>query len=116
MAKFTAGNIRILHPDWYTVLVGSYLEAKRAAEVFDLNAAIINQELPDGDGLELLIELQEKNSCLSPIILVPTSFPQKLREIAKICGAFSVLEKPTNNDALITALEGAIAQFSQKRS
>jgi DNA-binding NtrC family response regulator len=116
MAKYNAGSIRMVHPDWRIVLADSYDEAMRAAEIFDLNAAIINQDLAGDDDVDLLIELQEKNPCLSPIVLNPTPVPDKLRETLKICGAFDVLENPVDSDILIATVEGALARFSQRQS
>ncbi|UCD85308.1 MAG: hypothetical protein JSU92_03700 [Deltaproteobacteria bacterium] len=115
-AKSTAEKLNSVHPDWLTIIVDSCFEAKKAAEVFDLNAAIINHELPDGDGLELMIELQEKNPFLAPIILIPTSFSQKLREIVKFCGALDLLEEPLDNGTLVTTVERAIEQCNQRAS
>ncbi|UCD84689.1 MAG: response regulator [Deltaproteobacteria bacterium] len=116
MAKFTAGNISRVHPDWRIVLAGSHSEAMRAAEVFDPNAAIIDLILPDGNGFDLLIELRDRNPSLSPIILTPFLSTHRFRKIVKARGGFSVLEKTVDSGVLVTTIEQALARSSQNQS
>jgi DNA-binding NtrC family response regulator len=114
-AKFTARNIHTAHPDWQIVLVNSYREAMRAAEVSDLNAAIIDLILPDGNGFDLLIELRGRNPALSPIILTPSLSTHRFCEIVKSHGGFSVMEKPVDSIVLVNSIEQALAQFSERK-
>ena len=80
--------------------------AKEAISIADeggISAAIIDYRLPDGNGLDLFLDLRKRNKNLS-CILITSYGSSKLREEALRLGFDTYFDKPFDNKALVAAL------------
>ena len=83
--------------------------AREALSLVDENvpsAAVIDFRLPDGNGLDLLLDLRKRHTGLLCVLI--TSYGSgKLRQEALELGFDAYFDKPFDNDALVTALRKA---------
>jgi DNA-binding NarL/FixJ family response regulator len=78
---------------------GSLAEAR---ELLDsrLDVAVLDLSLPDGDGRELIGELQRANAGISVLVLSVTIRPGRLEEVLK-AGADAVLHKVASPQTIV---------------
>lgn len=69
---------------------------------------VLDVHMPGMNGLELLDVLKGRRSQL-PVILITGRGDTALRERAKQAGAFAVFDKPVDGDALLDAIDTALA-------
>jgi len=82
-------------------------EALSIADTSEISAAVLDFRLPDGNGLDLFLELKKRNGNLVGVLI--TSYgSKKLREEASVLGFIAFFDKPFDNHALITALKEAL--------
>ena len=82
-------------------------EARSIAGKGGLSAAVIDFRLPDGDGLDLFLDLRERDRNL-PCVLITSYGSDKLRQEALERGFNAYFDKPFDNAALVAVLEKAL--------
>jgi RNA polymerase sigma factor (sigma-70 family) len=76
--------------------------------------AVLDVRLPDYDGMQLYNELQRSGATMPVIFLTGYGdIPTSVRAIKS--GAVDFLSKPVNDDALITAIDHALAEEARQR-
>ena len=95
-----------------TYVAKSVVEAKDIISKSDIHYGVIDLRLDDGDGLEVILELQKKNPNSRSIIL--TGFGNIANAVSAIkVGAIDYLSKPAGIDDICSAL---FAPSSEKAS
>src|SRR5216684_5824028 len=74
----------------------------------DVQAAVVDLMLPDGDGLTLTRELKKRDPNIEVVIVTAYGSVRKAMEATKGAGAFYVLEKPFDPDELIGLIAHAL--------
>lgn len=91
------------------VLCNNVETAKNAFEKSGCDIVLSDLRLPDGDGIEFLIWLNELNSAVPVIIMTGYGEVQTAVSAIKL-GAFDFLEKPINPSLLKQKIEAALKQ------
>ena len=101
----------LLHHDGYEVTVaGTCATAIALVAKQRFNAILLDLGLPDGDGVEVLKEVQRREPTL-PVIIVTAHIAQE-RTIGSLGkGAFAYLTKPFNTEELRQTLRRAIGVY-----
>ncbi len=74
---------------------------------YDCQVAVVDYRLPDTDGIELVARMVDRLPRLQPILM--TSYGSAaLRQSATDDGFFAYLDKPFNNDLMMSTIEDAI--------
>ncbi|SHO45992.1 sigma-54-dependent transcriptional regulator [Desulfopila aestuarii] len=80
----------------------------------DLDLVITDMQMPEVDGLQLLLNIKEHNDEL-PVIMI-TAYAQVEKAVAAMqAGAFSYLAKPFSNDELLVNIKKAVQVYSLVR-
>ena len=105
-----ADGLRLtLEAEGYSVrIAGSVAQALSVITQTDVQAAILDLMLPDGDGLALCRELKKRDPNIEVVIVTAYGSVRKAMEATKGAGAFYVLEKPFDPDELIGLVAHAI--------
>jgi len=91
-----------LEAEGYAVrTAGSVREALAAFVQGEVQMAIVDLMLPDGDGLALTRELKKRDRAVEVIVITAYGSVRKAMEATKGAGAFHVLEKPFDPDEVI---------------
>ncbi len=91
---------KFLNSRGYDVITaGSLEEAREALRLHPINAMILDQMLPDGDGIDFLTEFRESNDTL-PIIFITAHGNVNLAVEAMRKGADNFMVKPVNMSGL----------------
>ena len=94
------------YPDWPRVEAGSAADAMRAAEQDAPDIALIDFNMPGGDGLNL-VEGLRRNHPNMPIALISANHQQQIIDRTKQLGA-TFLPKPLGDEDLGRFLTGAL--------
>ena len=94
------------HPDWTRVEAGTAADALRAADEDAPDIALIDFNMPGGDGLNL-VEGLRKNHPNMPIALISANHQQQILDRATQLGA-TFLPKPLRDEDLGLFLTGAM--------
>jgi DNA-binding NtrC family response regulator len=113
LAGFTGRIMRGLRPSWHIIAAGSCAEARKVTDNTLPGAAVVDLSLPDGNGLDLLFELQVKHPDL-PVVLISASVSERLKDEVKHRGGFAVVEKPFEVGALVEVVERGLAEYEAK--
>jgi DNA-binding NtrC family response regulator len=89
-------------------IAGSVATALSVITQTDVQAAVVDLMLPDGDGLTLTRELKRRDPNIEVVIVTAYGSVRKAMEATKGAGAFHVLEKPFDPDELIGLLGHAL--------
>ena len=105
-----ADGLRLtLETEGYSVrIAGSVATALSVMAQTDVQAAIVDLMLPDGDGLTLTRELKRRDPNIEVVIVTAYGSVRKAMEATKGAGAFYVLEKPFDPDELIGLVAHAL--------
>jgi two-component system response regulator QseB len=104
-----------LREDGYEVeLVTTLADARRRLERPDLDAIVLDLGLPDGDGLDLLVELRDRGAVL-PVLVLTARDAVRSRVTALENGADDYLVKPFQYDELVARIRALIRRASQPR-
>jgi two-component system response regulator AtoC len=105
-----ADGLRLtLEAEGYSVrIAGTVAQALSVIAHTDVQAAILDLMLPDGDGLTLCRELKQRDPNVEVVIVTAYGSVRKAMEATKGAGAFYVLEKPFDPDELIGLIGHAI--------
>jgi len=77
----------------------------------DLDLVISDMQMPEVDGLQLLLKIKEYNDDL-PVIMI-TAYAEVEKAVAAMqAGAFSYLAKPFSNDELLVSIQKAVQVYS----
>jgi DNA-binding NarL/FixJ family response regulator len=82
---------------------GSLVEARAQAARFELDVAVLDLGLPDGNGADLIAELRRASHDVRVLILSATLEPALL-EKARSAGADEILDKLTPVDAILATV------------
>jgi len=105
----TDGLRLTLEAEGYRVLTAGSVQAALAeATRSDVQGAIVDLMLPDGDGLALTRELKRQDPAIEAIIITAYGSVRKAMEATKGAGAFYVLEKPFDPDEVNTLMRAAL--------
>jgi DNA-binding NtrC family response regulator len=88
-------------------LAGSVRTALAAVAQTDVQAAIVDLMLPDGDGLTLTRELKARDPAIEVIVITAYGSVRKAMEATKGAGAFHVVEKPFDPDEVVGLVRNA---------
>ena len=98
-----------LEAEGYAVrIAGSVQTALAVVAQTDVQAAIVDLMLPDGDGIGLTRELKRRDPALEVIIVTAYGSVRKAMEATKGAGAFYVLEKPFDPDEVLGLVKNAL--------
>ncbi len=98
-----------LEAEGYAVRVaGSVQAALSVLAQSEVQAAIVDLMLPDGDGLSLTRELRKRDAALEVIVVTAYGSVRKAMEATKGAGAFYVLEKPFDPDEVLGLVRNAL--------
>jgi DNA-binding NtrC family response regulator len=101
-ASIVDGLRLTLDAEGYSVrAVGSVRAALQAMVDTEPQAAIVDLNLPDGDGIALTRELKARDPMLEVVVITAYGSVRKAMEATKDAGAFYVLEKPFDPDELL---------------
>src|SRR5205085_2546522 len=105
-----ADGLRLtLEAEGYSVrIAGSVATALSVITQADVQAAIVDLMLPDGDGLTLTRELKKRDPNIEVVVVTAYGSVRKAMEATKGAGAFYVLEKPFDPDELIGLIGHAL--------
>lgn len=104
-----------LRPAGFEVVEAESLATARAmAKAGDIDAALVDYRLPDGDGLSLMAELRESMPGLPVIIVTAYSSIESAVPAIK-AGASDYIAKPFEIEALLFSLRRALAESQLKR-
>ncbi len=105
-----ADGLRLtLESEGYSVrIAGSVATALSVITQTDVQAAVLDLMLPDGDGLSLCRELKKRDPTIEVVIVTAYGSVRKAMEATKGAGAFYVLEKPFDPDELIGLIAHAL--------
>jgi DNA-binding NtrC family response regulator len=105
-----ADGLRLtLESEGYSVkIANSVATALTVMSQTDVQAAIVDLMLPDGDGLSLTRELKKRDPNVEVVIVTAYGSVRKAMEATKGAGAFYVLEKPFDPDELIGLVAHAL--------
>jgi DNA-binding NtrC family response regulator len=91
-----------LEAEGYAVRIAGSVQTALAAVVQgDVQMAIVDLMLPDGDGLGLTRELKKRDRAMEVIVITAYGSVRKAMEATKGAGAFHVLEKPFDPDEVL---------------
>ncbi len=85
---------------------GSLAEGRAAALVEEVDVAVVDVFLPDGNGVELVRELRQADSRL-PIVLLTAGMDPKLHALASEAGADEVCLKAAGVEEILKAIHRA---------
>jgi DNA-binding NtrC family response regulator len=88
-------------------LAGSVRTALAAVAQTDVQVAIVDLMLPDGDGLVLTKELKARDPAIEVIVITAYGSVRKAMEATKGAGAFHVVEKPFDPDEVVGLVRNA---------
>jgi PAS domain S-box-containing protein len=98
----------LLQHDGYAVSVaGTCAEARAQIRAQRFNAVLLDLQLPDGDGSDLLKEIQELDASV-PVVILTAHIAQERTVGSLVKGAFGYLTKPYNREELRQTLRRAI--------
>lgn len=92
-------------PGWVISMAGDAAEARVAiSENSDLDLILLDYDLPDGNGLDLLSEIKEKTP-ITPIALLSAHEEPKLIKATLAAGASGFITKASTSDVMLSALQ-----------
>ena len=98
-----------LEAEGYAVRIAGSVQTALAALVqTDIQVAIVDLMLPDGDGLALTRELKKRDRAIEVIVITAYGSVRKAMEATKGAGAFHVLEKPFDPDEVLGLVAHAL--------
>jgi DNA-binding NtrC family response regulator len=89
-------------------IAGSVSTALSAVTQCEVQAAIVDLMLPDGDGLALTAELRARDPLLEVLVITAYGSVRKAMDATKGAGAFYVLEKPFDADEVVGLIRKAL--------
>ncbi len=108
LRTFAARNLESDIPELSVVVAGSCQEARRRAIEQRPDVVVLDQQLTDGLGLELLQEMRQQFPGAS-VLIATAETGAAIRQRAERAGAFDVLVKPYDIDLLVDSVRRALA-------
>ncbi len=94
----------ILRPEGHDVIeAGSVAEARRAFAAGTWDVIVLDQKLPDGDGITLLAEMRAADPVV-PVLVLTAFATVELAVSSMRAGAFDVIAKPFVPEAVLAAI------------
>jgi len=105
--------VTVLDEAGYSVVPsGTVAEALALVSEHELDLAIIDLKLPNGDGMEIVREIHERTS-----IIILTGYPShEARNEASLYGVAAFLEKPYNEEDLVTVVDETLLREGHRMS
>ena len=100
------------HSGYAVVTAGALEEAKRMTDGAD--ALLLDVRLPDGNGIDFLKQLREKDFA-APAIMISGHGTIADAVEATRAGAFDFLEKPLSREKVLVTLKNALEQSNLRR-
>lgn len=112
LARMAANKVlNTLYPDWVRVEAGNADDALRVVELEAPDVALLDFNMPGGDGLELAAKIRRLSPHM-PLGLVSANHQQEIVNRARATGA-SFLPKPLTEQALSDFLDAAVQQLGR---
>ena len=110
LARMAAAKVLTdCHPDWSSVEAGSAALALSAVTSHSPDIALVDFNMPGGDGLDLAAEMRKLKPAM-PIALISANHQQQIVDRAHALGA-AFLPKPISHKSLQAFLESAIQEL-----
>lgn len=97
-----------VRPEWRFLVANTCAEARRLHGESLPDAAVLDINLPDGNGLDLLSEFKAANPGL-PVIMISGHAPPSLRQQILDRGGYAFLSKPFSGSIMLRNIELAIS-------
>ena len=110
LVENTARDISEIRPQWRFLLAHSLAEARRIYNQCFPDAAVLDVDLPDGNGLDLLSELKHNSPAL-PVIMISGDDSEDLLLKVSERGGYSFFTKPFSAPILVNTIERAVSAF-----
>lgn len=106
-------DIQLRRDGYEVVPVGTVADALEAIRSRRFDSAIVEVDLPDGNGLTVVSELLLRSACAS--LVLSCHPPAKVASQAATAGAFRMIYKPVAFDKIRSRLKETLAQTSELR-
>lgn len=100
-----AMQIRLVASGYCVEMASGMQQAIEIVSQTSLFAAIVDVNLPDGNGIDLMDRVHQIRSAALPVIIMTASKKPGLRESALKQGAVQFYEKPFHSNELIKTLQ-----------
>ncbi|MDI6797845.1 MAG: response regulator [Desulfatibacillaceae bacterium] len=111
LARTVTAFICEIRPEWRFWVVGTCAEARQVYHQRRPDLAILDVALPDGNGLNLLLEFKLIRPDL-PVIIISGDDPEPLAQESLARGGHSFFSKPFSVLTLVATIESAIPLFA----
>jgi two-component system OmpR family response regulator len=109
LVEHAARSVSVKRPDWRFLVAHSNATARKALDDMSPDAAVLNEILPDGNGLDLMRELKNVRPKL-PVIMISSRVSDDLLSEFVTGGGYALLQTPLKAGKLMTNLEQAVAR------
>jgi two-component system, NtrC family, nitrogen regulation response regulator GlnG len=107
LVEYTSRLLGKMRPEWRFLLANNLAEARRLFTECFTDAAVLDVDLPDGNGLDLLSELKGHCPWL-PVIMMSGDDGPDLRRAVVDRGGFAFLGKPFSLSDLVDHIDLAL--------
>jgi DNA-binding NtrC family response regulator len=108
LASLIGRTLKEIRPDWMVMPAGSLGEARSVINRQPVpDAAVLDVNLPDGNGVDLLGEIKSLNPKL-PVIMVSGAYSDALFARVVRNGGYTLMEKPFSINSLVFNIESAV--------
>ncbi len=109
LARFTACHLRREFPGLEIELAASMEAARRSAQATLPDVLLVDQHLPDGDGIEFGAELARRHAALR-VVLTSAALPSEIELRSRIGGTVYTLLKPFEVERLAAVVGAALGR------
>jgi DNA-binding NtrC family response regulator len=113
LLELSSRHIGMMRPHWRLALAHSVAEARRVNGLCRPDAAVLDVELPDGSGLDLLHEFKLARPEL-PVVVVSGSAPVPLCQVVSASRGVTFLPKPFLVSELVMNIELGLSAMRLK--
>ena len=106
--------LNALYPDWIRLEAANADDALKALKQDNPDIALLDFNMPGGNGLDLAASLREANPRM-PVAVISANRQQEILNRARTIGA-TFLAKPLTEEALGEFLKAAVDDLTQTRS
>ncbi len=113
LLEMSARHIGLFRPNWRLALASTVAMARRIYDMVWPDAAVLDVELPDGSGLDLLHEFKLARPEL-PVVVVSGSAPVPLCQVVSASRGVTFLPKPFLVSDLVMNIEQGLSAFQSR--
>ncbi len=110
LVKTATRYMNEIRPQWKFLLAHTLAEAREIYNMHAPDAAVLDVQLPDGSGLDLLSEFKRQRPEL-PVIVISGDDPETISQAVIERGGYAFLPKPFSTPVLVSHIESAITAF-----